>query len=135
MRSEVVANAVEELLRYLSIVHSGQRRIAVEDLTIDGTTVRAGEGVILDYAAGSWDAREFDEPWRLDLNRDAGRHLAFGYGPHGCIGQQLARVELQAVFGRIFRRIPTLRLAVPFEKLEFMHDRLAYGVYSLAVTW
>ncbi|MEU1980840.1 cytochrome P450 [Nocardia sp. NPDC019395] len=133
---KVVAKAVDELLRYLSIVHSGQRRIAVGDIEIGETTIRAGEGVILDFAAGNWDSRTFEQPERFDLARgDVSAQVAFGFGPHGCIGQQLARVELQVAFGTIFRRIPALRLAIPFEELEFMHDRLAYGVYSLPVTW
>lgn len=133
---ELVADVVEELLRYLSIVQSAQRRIAVEGIEIGGTLIRAGEGILLDFAGGSWDSRTFDEPERFDLTRDnARRHVAFGIGPHGCIGQQLARVELQVAFSTIFRRIPTLRLAIPLEDVEFMNDRLAYGVYSLPVAW
>lgn len=132
----VVANAVEELLRYLSIIHNGQRRIALEDIEIGGVLIRAGEGVMLDYATGSWDARTFTEPDRLDLLRtDARQHVAFGFGSHACLGQQLARVELQVAFSTLARRIPTLQLAVPFEEIEFKNDRAAYGVYGLPVTW
>lgn len=132
---KAIANAVEELLRYLSIVHNGQRRIALEDIEISDVVIRAGDGVILDYSAGSWDARTFDEPRQFDVARVANKHLAFGFGPHGCIGQQLARVELQVAFATLIRRIPTLKLAVPIEQIEFKHDRLAYGVYSLPVSW
>ena len=67
--------------------------------------------------------------------RDAGQQLGFGYGRHQCVGQQLARAELQIVFHTLLRRIPTLRLAVPFDEVPFKHDRLAYGVYELPVTW
>jgi cytochrome P450 len=61
--------------------------------------------------------------------------VAFGYGVHQCLGQTLARVELQVVYGTLYRRIPALRLAVPVEELEFKNDMLVYGVHSLPVTW
>jgi cytochrome P450 len=133
---KVVANAVEELLRYLSIIQNGQRRIAAEDIEIAGETIRAGEGIIIDLAPANWDANAFAEPERLYLHRSgAGQHVAFGYGRHQCVGQQLARAELQIVFHTLLRRIPTLELAVPIEDVPLKHDRLAYGVYELPVTW
>ena len=132
---KVIAAAVEELMRYLSIIQTGQRRIAVEDIEIDGETIRAGDGVILDVAPANWDTRQFPDPDRLDLQRDDGPHVGFGYGRHQCVGQQLARMELQIVLPTLFRRMPTLRLAVPIEQLPFKHDALAYGIYELPVTW
>jgi cytochrome P450 len=130
-----VANAVEELMRYLSIIQNGQRRVAIEDIEIAGETIRAGEGIILDLAPANWDADAYPEPDKLDLSRDAGQQLGFGYGRHQCVGQQLARAELQIVFHTLLKRIPTLRLAVPIEEVPFKHDRLAYGVYELPVNW
>jgi cytochrome P450 len=133
---KVVANAFEELLRYLSIIQNGQRRIAAEDIEIAGETIRAGEGIIIDLAPANWDANAFAEPERLYLHRSgAGQHVAFGYGRHQCVGQQLARAELQIVFHTLLRRVPTLELAVPIEDVPLKHDRLAYGVYELPVTW
>jgi len=133
---KVVANAVEELLRYLSIIQNGQRRVAAEDIDIAGEVIRAGDGIIIDLAPANWDAGEFAEPDRLYLHRSgAGQHVAFGYGRHQCVGQQLARAELQIVFHTLFRRIPTLELVVPIDEIPFKHDRLAYGVYELPVTW
>jgi cytochrome P450 len=132
----VIANAVEELLRYLSIIQNGQRRVAVEEIEIAGEVIRAGEGIIIDLAPANWDPKAFNEPDRLYLYRNkVGQNVAFGYGRHQCVGQQLARAELQIVFSTLFRRIPTLRLAVPIEQVPFKHDRLAYGVYELPVTW
>ena len=132
----VVTNAVEELLRYLSIIQNGQRRVAAEDIEIAGEVIRAGEGIIIDLAPANWDPKAFSEPDHLYLHRTkAGQNVAFGYGRHQCVGQQLARAELQIVFTTLFRRIPTLRLAVPIEDVPFKHDRLAYGVYELPVTW
>jgi len=133
---KIVANAVEELLRYLSIIQNGQRRVALQDIAIAGEVIRAGDGIIIDLAPANWDAHAFTEPDRLYLHRSgADRNVAFGYGRHQCVGQQLARAELQIVYRTLFRRIPTLALAIPFEEVPFKHDRLAYGVYELPVTW
>src|ERR1700712_1397229 len=134
--ANVIANAVEELLRYLSIIQNGQRRVAAEDITIAGEIIRAGEGIIIDNAPANWAPKEFSEPDRLYLHRSgAGQHVAFGYGRHQCVGQQLARAELQIVFHTLLRRVPTLELAVPIAGVPLKHDRLAYGVYELPVTW
>jgi cytochrome P450 len=132
---EVAATAVEELLRYLGIVHMAQRRIAKEDIEIGGETITAGEGILIELAAANRDPRVFPDPDVLDLRRKASAHHAFGFGLHQCIGQQLARVELQVVYGTLFRRIPTLSLATTIDKIEFKHDGIAYGVYCLPVTW
>ncbi|GFG66726.1 cytochrome P450 [Mycobacterium kubicae] len=133
---KIVANAVEELLRYLSIIQNGQRRVALEEIHISGETIRAGDGIIIDLAPANWDAHAFTEPERLYLHRSgAERNVAFGYGRHQCVGQQLARAELQIVYRTLLRRVPTLALAVPVTDIPFKHDRLAYGVYELPVTW
>jgi cytochrome P450 len=130
-----IANAAEELMRYLSIIQNGQRRVATEDIEIGGELIRAGEGIIIDLAPANWDAATYPNPDELDFTRDAGQELGFGYGRHQCVGQQLARAELQIVFQTLLRRIPTLQLAIPFDEVPFKHDRLAYGVYELPVTW
>ncbi|MFC0545735.1 cytochrome P450 [Kutzneria chonburiensis] len=131
----LIANAVEELLRYLTIVHGGRRRVATEDVEIAGQLVRAGEGVILANDAGNRNQDAFPEPDRLDIHRQARHHVAFGFGVHQCLGQPLARMELQVVYSTLYRRIPTLELAVPFEEIQFKHDAFVYGVHSLPVTW
>ena len=70
-----------------------------------------------------------------DIGRGARHHVAFAYGVHQCLGQPLARVELQVVYGTLYRRIPTLRLATALDQIPFKHDGLVYGVYQLPVTW
>ncbi|WP_405740906.1 cytochrome P450 [Streptomyces sp. NBC_00028] len=132
---EVLAGAVEEMLRYLTVVHNGQRRLALSDIEIGGEQIRAGEGVIIPGATGNWQADRFPDPDRLDVRRDARRHMAFGFGIHQCLGQPLARLELQVVYGTLFRRIPTLRRAVDLEKIPFKDDGVVYGVHELPVTW
>ncbi|MFJ5265078.1 cytochrome P450 [Streptomyces sp. NPDC088387] len=132
---KLVASAVEELLRYLSIVHNGRRRAVLEDIEIDGQVIRAGEGLILPNDIANRDPDAFAEPDRLDLERDARRHVAFGFGVHQCLGQPLARMELQVVYSTLYRRVPTLRLAADVAELPFKHDGVVYGVYELPVTW
>lgn len=132
---KVLAGAVEEMLRYLTVVHTGQRRVALADVEIGGETVRAGEGVIIPGATGNWQPDRFPDPDRLDVRRDARRHMAFGFGIHQCLGQPLARLELQVVYSTLFRRVPTLRRAVDLEKIPFKDDGVVYGVYELPVTW
>lgn len=132
---KAVSGAVEELLRYLTIVHTGVRRVALEDIEIGEKVIRAGEGVIFDLSTANWDAQEFPEPERLDLQRPARRHHAFGYGAHQCLGQTLARVELQVVYGTFYRRVPTLQLAIPSDEVPFAFEGVAYGLRHLPVTW
>jgi cytochrome P450 len=132
---KLVANAVEELLRYLNITHSGRRRVALEDVEIGGQLIKAGEGVIAANDSGNRDESAFPDPDVLDIHRQARHHVAFGYGIHQCLGQPLARVELQVVYSTLYRRIPTLRLAVPLEEINFKHDMLIYGVHELPVSW
>ncbi|MFE9442339.1 cytochrome P450 [Streptomyces sp. NPDC006602] len=132
---KLVASAVEELLRYLSIVHGGRRRAVLEDIEIAGQVIRAGEGVIMPNDIANRDPDAFADPDRLDITRDARRHVAFGFGVHQCLGQPLARMELQVVYSTLYRRIPTLRLAAEVDGLPFKHDGSVYGVYELPVTW
>ncbi|MEV4174299.1 cytochrome P450 [Nonomuraea sp. NPDC049709] len=132
---QVVAGAVEELLRYLNITHSGRRRVALADIEIGGQVIRAGEGLIMPNDIGNRDPGVFPDPDALDLRRDARRHVAFGFGVHQCLGQPLARVELQVVYGTLYRRIPTLALATEPDRIPFKHDGQVYGVYELPVTW
>ncbi|GAA2636933.1 cytochrome P450 [Streptomyces axinellae] len=131
-----VAGAVEELLRYLNIAHSGRRRVALADIEIGGEVIRTGEGIVLAGEVANRDPEAFPgNPDELDLTRDARRHVAFGYGVHQCLGQPLARIELQVVYSTLYKRVPTLALATGIDELEFKHDGFVYGVYALPVTW
>ncbi|MEV7552059.1 cytochrome P450 [Amycolatopsis sp. NPDC089917] len=132
---KLVASAVEELLRYLHITHNGRRRVALEDIEIAGQVIKAGEGIILANDIGNRDPEVFPDPDRLDLRRDSRRHVAFGFGVHQCLGQPLARMELQVVYSTLYRRIPTLRLATDLSEVKFKHDGSVYGVYGLPVAW
>lgn len=129
-----IANVVEELMRYLSIVHSQVDRVATEDLVIGGQLIRAGEFVIMSLLAGNWDAEFVDNPESFDPDRNARGHLGFGYGVHQCIGANLARVEMQVAFATLARRLPGLKVAVAREQLRFK-DAHIYGMKELPVSW
>jgi cytochrome P450 len=131
----VVANVVEELMRYLSIVHSLVERRALEDLTLGGQLIRKREVVLMNLPAGNWDSAFVDEPDVLDIERGARGHLGFGFGVHQCIGQNLARAELQIALSTLVRRLPRLRLAVPVEELRFRNEQEIYGIRELPITW
>lgn len=132
---KVVAGAVEELLRYLTIVHDGRKRVAVEEIDIAGHTIRAGEGIIMATDLGNRDPAAFPDPDTLDLGRDARHHMAFGFGVHQCPGQPLPRIELQVAYSTLFGRIPYLRLSTTLDEVSIKHDGAVYGVYELPMTW
>jgi cytochrome P450 len=127
--------AVDELLRYLTIVHTGQARLATDDVEIGGVTIAAGEGTIALLPTANADPAVFPDPGELRLDRAGASNVAFGFGPHQCLGQHLARLELRVVLERIRPYLPSMRVAVPFEKIEFRHDMLMYGVHELPVTF
>lgn len=127
---------VDELLRYLTIVHSGLvDRVATEDFELGGQLVRKGEHVMMNLTAGNYDPEFAEHPERFDADRNNRGHLAFGYGIHQCVGQNLARTELQIALTTLARRLPTLRLAVPEESLDFMNDQAIWRLKELPVTW
>jgi cytochrome P450 len=135
--SALAEPAVEELLRYLSILQfAAPNRAALEDVELAGRLVRKGETVTLSLPAADHDPEVFDQPEAIRLDRaNARRHLAFGHGVHQCLGQQLARIEMRIAYRTLFDRFPTLRLAVPAEEVPLRDDAVLYGVWRLPVTW
>ncbi|TXR96017.1 cytochrome P450 [Streptomyces sp. col6] len=129
-----VPAAVEELLRFLSIA-DGLSRVAVEDIEIGGETLRAGDGVLLSTAVINRDASVYAEPDALDLGREARGHVAFGFGIHQCLGQNLARAELEIALPALFRRLPGLRLAVEPDEVPVKPGDTIQGLLELPVTW
>jgi cytochrome P450 len=128
-------HAVEELLRHHTIVEWVTSRVAMTDTELGGVPIRAGEGVITMNLAANHDPDAFVDPDKVDLGRGARNHIAFGYGAHQCLGQNLARVELEVVFNTLISRIPTLRVAVPLDELPVKDDATIYGLHALPVTW
>lgn len=133
----LVKGAVEEMLRFHSITHMNSARVATADVMIGGQLIRKGEGVFAPVQAANHDPEAFPEPDRFDIRRDGkgASHVAFSFGVHQCLGQPLARLELQVLFETLFKRLPTLRLAVPFDALEFKRNGNVFGLVSLPVEW
>jgi cytochrome P450 len=131
----VVENGVEELLRYLTIIHLGPFRLAIEDVEIEGNLIKAGEMVGLSLPAANRDPSRFPEGETLDVTRPASGHMTFGHGIHQCLGQQLARAEMRIAYPALLRRLPGLRLAVTPEEVPMRSHMSIYGVHSLPVTW
>ncbi|MCO5968396.1 cytochrome P450 [Actinoallomurus soli] len=127
--------AVEELLRYLSILQFDVRRTALADVEIDGQVIAAGETVVLALPVANRDPARFADPDALDLGRSATGHLAFGHGAHQCLGQHLARAELRIALTALFGRFPDLRLAVPAAEVPTRERSAVYGVDRLPVAW
>ena len=131
---DLVPNAVEELLRYLSVADIFYR-YATEDIELGGETITAGSTVVVSLLAANHDPLRFDNPDSLDIHRTARGLVSFGHGVHQCLGQQLARIEMRAGFAGLARRFPALRLAVAADEVPLRTDMNIYGVHALPVTW
>jgi oxidation protein CepF len=127
--------AVDELIRYLSVPHAPTPRIAVEDVTVGDQVIKAGETVICSIPMANRDEALTAEPEHLDLTRGPVAHVAFGHGIHHCLGAPLARMELRVAFRALLARFPALRLAVPAADVPFRADTPAYGLERLPVAW
>jgi cytochrome P450 len=132
---ELIPAAIEEMLRYHTMTMIGLPRVVTEDVTLGGTLIRAGEGVIASVVSANRDATVFPDPDRCEFTRRDRQHVAFGFGVHQCLGQMLARIEMDVVIETVLRRMPRLALAVPFEQLRFRDDLLVFRVDELPVSW
>ena len=132
---KLVPGAVEELLRYISPVQFLPRRVALEDVAIGDVVIPKGEGVFAVNPAANRDPAVFADPDKFDIHRDASHHVAFGYGIHQCLGQLLARMELQVLFPLLLQRLPDLRIAADGGEIRFKDDMQIYGVHNLPVAW
>jgi cytochrome P450 len=132
---DAIGPAVEELLRWLSIVHTAIPRITTTDVEIAGVPIRAGELVFVSLPSGNRDPDFIDMPEVLDIGRGAPGHLTFGHGVHHCLGAPLARMEMRIAFPALLRRFPALALAEDFADVPFRSFHFIYGLKSLEVTW
>ena len=132
---DAVRPAIEELLRWLSIVHSAIPRITTTDVEVAGVPIPAGQLVFVSLPSGNRDPGFIDSPEVLDIRRGAPGHLAFGHGVHHCLGAPLARMEMRTAFPALLRRFPTLALAEDFDDVQFRSFHFIYGLKSLEVGW
>jgi cytochrome P450 len=130
----LAAPAAEELVRYLG-VGGGLTREVTRDTEIAGQPIKAGDYVVVAIQSANRDGDLYADGDRLDIGRASGPHLGFGHGPHQCAGQQLARLELTTVLSTLPGRIPSLRLAVPFDEIRFKVDTAVLGPVTVPVTW
>lgn len=130
----LLPTAVEELLRLLSIA-DGLLRRATEDIEVDGTKIREGDGVLFSTSVINRDESVYADPDTLDWHRPARHHVAFGFGIHQCLGQNLARAELEIALHALLDRLPELRLAAPADAIPFKPGDTVQGMLELPVTW
>lgn len=133
--SSLMEAAVEEFLRYDSPVERALVRWAAQDTVLGGQQIRRGDLVIGVIGSANRDPGHYAQPDRLDLERGAQRHLAFGHGAHYCLGAPLARLEGEIAIGTLLRRLPGLRLAVPESELVWRTVPTFRGLAALPVTW
>ncbi|KAI8308666.1 Cytochrome P450 55A3 [Colletotrichum sp. SAR11_59] len=128
---------VEELCRYHTGSSMAMKRVAKEDIVLGGQTIKAGEGIIAANASGNRDKDVFPDPDVFNMHRtpDPNHALGFGFGPHRCIAEPLARAEMEVVFATLFHKLPNLKIAVPISELEFTPLHKDVGVVKLPVTW
>ncbi|MGW1892686.1 cytochrome P450 [Streptomyces sp. NPDC002004] len=128
--------AIDELLRYIPHRSAvGLSRIALEDVDIKGVRIRAGDAVYVSYLAANRDPDVFPEPDRIDFDRTPNPHVAFGHGPHYCVGGILAKMELELLVDAVVDRLPGLRLAVAPDRVPWRRGALIRGPEALPVTW
>ncbi|MCT2589156.1 cytochrome P450 [Streptomyces sp. N2-109] len=131
----LVPAAVEETLRYDFPADVGFLRVATEDVELPSGTVRRGEGVMPLISSAHADSKQFTDPEVFDIHRTDNAHIAFGKGPHYCIGGHLARVQLQEAYDVLVRTFPNLRLAVPAEEIVWKPDMMTHAIAELPLTW
>nr|QLG04865.1 PulD [Streptomyces sp.] len=127
-------NAVDELLRFLSIV-DGLARVATKEIEIGGVVIRPDDAVLFATSLINRDPSVYPAPDELDLTRSASQHVTFGHGIHHCLGHTLGRVEMEIALRTLFTRLPTLRLATPVDRLAFSPGDTIQGPLALPVAW
>ncbi|MFI0822037.1 cytochrome P450 [Streptomyces sp. NPDC021098] len=132
---ERIGPAIEELLRWLSIVHSMPPRTTTTDVEIAGHTIPEGSLVLPSLPTANRDHAFTENPDALDITRAAAGHIAFGHGVHHCLGAPLARMEMRIAFPALLRRFPELAPADPDEQGQFRVFSVVYGLKELRVTW
>ncbi|QOR70774.1 cytochrome P450 [Ruania alkalisoli] len=133
----LMTGAVEEFMRYGAMFLTLFPRTALEDVELDGVRIRAGQSVSVSSVGANRDERKFEEPHRFDVKRDAFGHLGFGHGRHGCVGQQLARVEIAEAISQLFATVPDLRLveAEQMSPQPFANPVGTYEAGDVIVAW
>ncbi|KOG21864.1 cytochrome P450 [Streptomyces viridochromogenes] len=131
----LVRTAVDEALRFDTNLGFGIRRYLTEDVEVDGELLPSGTTVVCSMPAANRDERVFSDADDMVLSRSPNPHLTFGAGPHSCLGQSLARTELQVTLEVLLRKLPNLRLDVPVDELKRVEGLLVGGLRTVPVRW
>jgi cytochrome P450 len=126
---------IEELLRYLTVNQYHIYRTASADIELNGELIRQGDSVTVSLPAANRDPARFACPEKLDIERETSGHVAFGFGIHQCLGQNLARVELRAGLSALLLAFPDLRLAVAADEVPLRLQGSVFAVKNLPVSW
>jgi len=129
----LIPTAVEEMLRWTSPVKNMCRRLTA-DVDYYGTSLREGEKVMLLFESANFDEAQFADPERFDITRNPNNHLAFGFGTHFCMGNQLARLEISTMTRKVLQRLPDLRLATG-DRLPLRAANFVSGLEKMPVTF
>ncbi|MEU7863038.1 cytochrome P450 [Nonomuraea sp. NPDC049141] len=131
----LVRSAVEETLRFDANPGFGMPRYITEEIEVGGTTLPPGTTVVCSMASANRDGQAFEDAGDMDVSRSPNAHLSFGAGPYSCVGQALARTELQTVLSVLLRRLPSLELAVPARELARREGLLVGGLQQVPIRW
>ncbi|PGH11887.1 hypothetical protein AJ80_06952 [Polytolypa hystricis UAMH7299] len=128
---------VEELCRYHTASSFATRRVAKEDIILNGQLIKAGEGIIASNQSANRDEEVFPDPDKFDIHRKRGSEeaLGYGWGEHRCVAEGLSRVELEVVFSTLFQRLPNLRLGIPHSEIKYSEPSQDVGIPELPVVW
>lgn len=127
--------AINEMLRMHCIADGTMTRVTTAEINVGSVIIPAGEGIVPVMTPANYDPRVWEDPTKFDIDRDTTLHVGLGAGIHSCLGQNLARAELEIAFETLTRRVPTLKLAVPEGEIVFTGGGFVYGVADMPVTW
>jgi len=131
----LINGAVEELLRFHTASAYAMRRVAKVDVDVEGTVIKAGEGVIVSNQSANRDESVFSNPDKFDIHRSPNPHVAFGYGIHDCVAAPLARAEIQIALNTLIQKLPNLRLTIPLDQVKYTNPAADVGIPELPITW
>jgi cytochrome P450 len=131
----LVRGAIEEMLRFHTIAHFNAARVATAPMSVGGATIDAGDGIFALLLAANRDPATFPHPDTFDIARSPNPHMAFSFGIHQCLGQPLARLELDVALSSLIKRLPGLKLAMSADELKFTEMAQVFSVETLNVAW
>lgn len=132
----LIKTTVEEILRYLTGSQFATRRVAIENVEINGKIIEKNQGVWALNASANEDESVFKDPQLFNIHRNPNPHLAYGYGIHKCVAYHLASTQIQIAINTLFKRLPNLQINIPYDQIKYVTDSSRdFGITSLPVKW